>query len=43
MKAIVLGLFGLLSLGVFAQDDEVTEEFLPIEVEGKEAFNIRVK
>ncbi|WP_055437741.1 LysM peptidoglycan-binding domain-containing protein [Lacinutrix algicola] len=36
MKAIAIGLFSLLSLGVFAQ--ETDEEFLPIEVEGKEAF-----
>lgn len=36
MKAIVFGIFGLLSLGLFAQ--EVEEEFLPISVEGKEAF-----
>ncbi|MEJ6792866.1 MAG: hypothetical protein QNK89_09115 [Lacinutrix sp.] len=36
MKAVVFGLLGLLSIGVFAQ--EVEEEFLPIEVEGKEAF-----
>ena len=36
MKAIAIGLFSLLSLGVYAQ--EVEEEFLPINVEGKEAF-----
>ncbi|WP_290696256.1 LysM peptidoglycan-binding domain-containing protein [Lacinutrix sp.] len=36
MKAIVFCLFGLLSLGLFAQ--EIEEEFLPIEVEGKEAY-----
>ncbi|WP_452224695.1 LysM peptidoglycan-binding domain-containing protein [Lacinutrix chionoecetis] len=36
MKIIVFGLFGLLSTGIFAQ--EIEEEFLPIEVEGKEAF-----
>jgi len=36
MKAILFGLFSLLVFGVFAQ--EVEEEFIPIEVEGKEAF-----
>ncbi|AEH02511.1 LysM peptidoglycan-binding domain-containing protein [Lacinutrix sp. 5H-3-7-4] len=39
MKKIVLGLFGLLSLSIYAQDTtEIAEEFIPIEVEGKEAF-----
>jgi len=36
MKAILFGLFGLFAFGAFAQ--EVEEEFIPIEVEGKEAF-----
>ena len=36
MKAIAIGLFSLLSLGALAQ--EIDEEFLPINVEGKEAF-----
>lgn len=38
MKAIIFGLFMLISSGVFAQENEVAEEFLPIEIEGKEAF-----
>lgn len=39
MKKIVLGLFGLLSLSIYAQDTtEIAEEFIPIEVEGEEAF-----
>lgn len=38
MKAIAIGLFGLLSIGTFAQEHEVSEEFLPVNVEGKEAY-----
>lgn len=39
MKTIALGLLGLLSLSIYAQDTtEIAEEFIPIEVEGKEAF-----
>lgn len=36
MKAIVFCLLGLLTLEIFAQ--EMGEEFLPVEVEGKEAY-----
>ncbi|WP_299885600.1 LysM peptidoglycan-binding domain-containing protein [uncultured Lacinutrix sp.] len=40
MKTLVFSLFSLLSFAVFAQDDAaiLEEEFIPIEVEGREAY-----